>query len=101
MEMNHEDFGPEALADSGDFPSGASAPDRDQEVPPEIEVIEPELSADAKGQRAASISETLSIDLSTVSAAETLQDRQGVHTRTRVVVACSRRLAITFEQSWR
>jgi len=96
MKMNHEDFGPEDFAGSSDFHPGASAPDRDQEAPPEIEVIEP--AADAKGRGG---SATLSIDANSVSSTEMCEDRQGAHTRTRVVVVCSRRLAISFEQSWR
>ena len=99
MEMNREDFGPEALGGFGDSPSRASIPDRDEEVPPDVEVIEPESYADAKRWGAASYTSRTRMGGGAASITETVVERQGVRERTRVSVIRFCRLEITSEHS--
>ncbi|HUC64853.1 MAG TPA: hypothetical protein VMA53_05475 [Stellaceae bacterium] len=97
MEMNHDDFGPEAFACSG----GETAPDGIDELPPEVEVLGPQSAADASVAGAASYSANARLDAGSASIEETVVEQQGVHKRTRVTAIRFRRLQISVEQSWR
>jgi hypothetical protein len=96
-----KDSGPEAFAGFGEDSSWAAVPPRDEDLPPEVEVLGPESAADASVAGAASYSANARLEAGSASVEETVEEQQGVHKRTRVTAIRFRRLAISVEQSWR